>query len=322
MKDGVFGERSTQMQVVTDPAQLRSWRNCWVSIGNFDGVHRGHRAMLSRLTERAAEHRARSLVFTFDPSPLAVLHPPAAPPALTTRERKLELLATTGVDGVLVYPTDAALLSLTDAEFFQQMLIEQLDVAGLIEGPNFFFGRGRTGSIQTLAEYCVRMQRGLEIVPPLAWQDRMVSSTEIRGRLLDGEVAEANELLDSRYRLTGIVGSGAKRGRTIGFPTANLEQVATVVPAPGVYAGRALAEGKWWTAAMNVGPNPTFQETRQKLEVHLLGYSGDLYGQPVSFEFWNRLRDIHKFAGLEELIAQLNRDLAATRELVESGAAR
>jgi riboflavin kinase/FMN adenylyltransferase len=186
----------------------------------------------------------------------------------------------------------------------------------MVEGTNFGFGRDREGNIDTLAALCRAHGLDLEVVPPLELAGVPVSSSRVRRTLQSGDVSEAAALLGRPYRLSGIVGTGQRRGQTLGFPTANLEQVVTVIPGDGVYAVRAWHAGSSWPAAANVGPNPTFGEQARKLEVHLIGYEGDLYGEPLAIEFLERLRDTRPFSGVSQLVAQLRDDVAKAREIV------
>lgn len=300
---------------LTDAASIRGG---YVSIGNFDGVHRGHRSMIAALIGRARTARAPAVVFTFDPHPIALLRPQQSPPPLTTAERKLELLAECGVDAVVVYPTDAALLGLSPREFFDRVVVRQLAAQGLVEGPNFQFGHERAGNVRMLDEFCGAAGMSLDVVPPVSVGDQLVSSTTIRRLVLEGNVKSAANLMGSRYRIRGRVTQGARRGRTIGFPTANLEQVRTVLPCDGVYAGRARVGEAWFAAGINVGPNPTFAEQVHKVEVHLIDFAGDLYGSELDVEFLDRLRDTVPFAGIDALQDQLGRDMSRVRALAEA----
>ena len=303
------------MKLFRGLADSGAMRGGFVSIGNFDGVHCGHRSMIALLVERAREHGVPALVFTFDPHPICLLRPQHAPPPLTTTARKLELLETCGVDGVIVYPTDRALLDLTPRAFFEQIIQGSLAAGGLVEGPNFFFGRDRAGDVVLLAELCSATGVRLDVVPPLAIGDMLVSSTEIRRLIQQGRVKTAGELLGAPYRLQGMVGEGARRGRTLGFPTANLSEVATVMPADGVYAGRVSVDGNLHIAAINIGPNPTFAEQNRKVEVHLLDFRGDLYGRSLEVDLLDRMRDTVPFADIEALRSQLERDILQARAL-------
>jgi len=288
-----------------------------VAIGNFDGVHRGHARLIERLRQKAAEVGGPVTVFTFDPHPVVLLRPQAAPPPLTWSERKAELLAGFGVDAVIVYPTDLALLELSPRDFFERIVVGALRAKAMVEGPNFRFGRERGGDIHLLRDFCARAGVTLDIVEPAADGDGVISSSRVRERIREGDVDAARDMLTQPYRVRGMVVPGARRGGSLGFPTANLEAVDTLIPGWGVYAGRALVDGKSWPAAVNIGPNPTFGEHGFKFEVHLIGFDDSLYGQPLEVDFLSRLRDIHPFGSREELTRQLQADVHAAAETVQ-----
>lgn len=285
-----------------------------LAIGNFDGVHRGHAVIAQRLLAKAKEVGGKSLAFTFDPHPAALLRG-KSPPPLTTTERKAELLGELGVEGMVAYPTDHRLLGLAPEAFFQEIIVEQLAARTMIEGPDFRFGHQRAGTIDHLQALCDRRQMTLEIVPPLVDGSAAVSSSRIRERVSQGDVTEAARLLGRPHQVSGEVETGAKRGRTIGFPTANLARIDTLLPSPGVYAGRAIHSQGTSAAAINIGPNPTFGEQGLKVEVHLIDFQGDLYGQRIAVEFLARIRDVKKFDGVAELVDQLQRDVEQARTL-------
>jgi riboflavin kinase/FMN adenylyltransferase len=225
------------------------------------------------------------------------------------------MLEQCGVDCTLVYPTDQALLDLTPRLFFDEIVLGKLSARGLVEGPNFRFGHDRAGDIDLLSSFCSAAGLVLDVVPPLEIRGLLVSSTEIRRLVQAGDVRSASELLDGPYRLRGRVARGAERGRTLGFPTANLEQVGTVLPRDGVYAGRVCVDDVWYGAGINVGPNPTFAEQSHKFEVHLIDFQGNLYDRWLDVELLDRLRDTTPFAGLDALRQQLQRDIARAREI-------
>lgn len=304
------------MRRITDleqfPADLRRGA---VTIGNFDGVHRGHARIVERLTEWARRVQGPAIAFTFDPPPAALLRPESQPPPLTWLDRKAELLAELGLDALVVYPTDRALLGLGPREFFERIVVERLGARAMVEGPNFLFGRGRAGDVARLAGLCGERGLGFEVVEPLLEGGEMASSSRVRQAIQAGEVAAANRMLTRPYRVRGSVERGAARGATIGFPTANLAGIDTLLPAPGVYAGRAWVGGECWSAAIHLGPIPTFQVEQTVLEVHLLDFQGDLYGQQLEVELLDRVRGVEKFAGIEPLRDQLQRDIARVREI-------
>lgn len=291
-----------------------SLRGGAVSIGNFDGVHRGHARIVERLLAKAKEVAGPAIVFTFDPHPVRLLRPDKAPPPLTWTDRKGELLAELGVDAVVAYPTDETLLSLTPDDFFATIVQNKLAARAMVEGPNFFFGKDRAGNVELLARMCFAAGVQLEIAQPLVIGEGYVSSSRVRQLIAAGNVDQARELLTQPYRIRGMVIHGAARGGKIGFPTANIDAIDTLLPAYGVYAGRAYVNEARWPAAINIGPTPTFGEHAVKVEAHLIGFRGSLYGQPLEVEFLSRLRGVQKFAGVDALKSQLQQDVRDTLE--------
>lgn len=289
-----------------------------LTVGNFDGVHRGHVAMLSQLKKLSIQLGLPAVVVTFDPPPLAILAPDRVPPRLTTVEQKVALLRANGVDDVIVWPASRELLSLTAEQFFEHVVRDQLKCRGIVEGPNFCFGRARAGTVDLLKQLGAASDILVIISDASESGGAMISSSQIRAALSAGDVSQARELLGRPYAITGTVVSGAQRGRLLGFPTANLGGVETLIPPPGVYAGRTTIQGTDWPVALNIGPNPTFGEDQLKLEAHVVGYAGDLYGQRISIKFFGHLRGVHKFTGVDELRAQLARDIAASVELFDA----
>ncbi len=292
-------------------------QNGAVAIGNFDGVHLGHRQLVQRLIEHARKVDGAAIVFTFDPHPARLLRPAEAPPPLTWSERKAALLAELGVDAMIAYPTDEALLSLSPRDFFDTVVCGQLSARAVVEGPNFRFGHGRQGDVHRLSAFCRQAGIELEIVAPLMIDGQYISSSRVRESVRSGDVDFAREMLTRPYRIRGLVTHGARRGASLGFPTANVEAVDTLLPAPGVYAGRAWAADTRWPAAIHIGPNLTFGEQTLKVEVHLIGYQNSLYGEPLEVDFLSRLRDIRPFASVKELKNQLQRDVRTAGETAE-----
>jgi riboflavin kinase/FMN adenylyltransferase len=294
-----------------------AYRGGYVSIGNFDGVHRGHQSIVSTLVAKARQAGVPAVVLTFNPHPIHLLRPHHAPPSLSSLDRKAELLQGCGIDCVIAYPTDEALLDLTPEQFFEGIIRSELNVLGLVEGPNFFFGRDRAGDIETLHSLCDAAGLSLDIVPALQFGDRMVSSSAVRSDIAAGRVSHAVELLGHPYRLQGNVVKGAERGSDIGFPTANLEQIETLLPGDGVYAGMAQVGGTSFAAAINVGHNPTFGEAKRKVEVHLIDFTGDLYGERLDVDLFEQLRDIVQFDSVEDLKQQLSSDVEHARAVAK-----
>jgi riboflavin kinase/FMN adenylyltransferase len=302
-----------------------------VAIGNFDGVHVGHAAIVRRLLERAAAVGGSAIVFTFDPHPVRLLRPEQCPPPLTWTERKAELLAALGVDWIVAYPTDESLLELSPQEFFRRIVQEALAARALVEGSNFYFGRNREGTIERLEQLTIAAGMSLDVVPPVEMDGAIVSSSRVRDLIRRGELQQANRLLSSPYRIRGMTTHGAGRGAKIGFPTANLGAIDTLLPAEGVYAGKAWVNpisrgvpnrdkdcGKSYPAAINLGPSPTFGDATPRVEVHLIGLDEPLYGQPLEVDFLARLRDIRPFESPAALAAQLKCDIEAVKRLTNS----
>jgi len=296
----------------TPPSAYRSGA---VSIGNFDGVHRGHVALVEDLRRNARAIAGPAVALTFDPHPLQLLRPEQFQPPLTVVADRIEWLHAAGADHVLILRTTRELLGLRAAEFFERIVREGLAAHAVVEGSNFGFGRDREGDVAMLKALCERHGIASIIVPPLLVDDIPVSSSRVRNCVVAGKVREAAELLGRPYRLRGIVGTGQRRGQTLGFPTANLERVETVVPGDGVYAVRVLLDGDSWPGAANVGPNPTFAEKARKIEAHLIDFHGDLYGRPLVVDFLERLRDTRPFASVADLRKQLTEDVRQARRL-------
>jgi riboflavin kinase/FMN adenylyltransferase len=305
------------VEISTDDRPPPACRGGAVAVGNFDGVHLGHAALVARLRTTADRVGGPAVAVTFDPHPIALLAPERLLPLLTTPADRGDLLQRAGADHVVILRTTPELLRLEARELLDTVLADRLAAKAAVEGFNFRFGRGRAGDLELLRHWCRR--RGIEftVVGRQAVDCAVVSSSRVRTALEAGDVAAAARLLGRPYRLRGVIGTGAKRGRTLGFPTANLTEPATLVPGDGVYAVRTwLADGSTWPGAANIGPNPTFGEQARKLEVHLIGFEGDLYGQPIAVDFIARLRDTRPFAGPAELSEQLRADVEQARRAI------
>lgn len=288
-----------------------------ITLGNFDGVHLGHRALVQATRRWADRLGGPAVALTFDPPPGRLLAPGSDRPPLLTLDDRVTLLHQAGADHVAILNTEASLLSLSPEAFVEDLLIRGLLTRAVIEGFNFRFGRGREGDTATLRRLCSAADIAFEEVPPCQVRGEPVSSSRIRAALAAGDVTQAAELLGRAYAIAGPVVSGAKRGRTLGFPTANLDPVETFLPAEGVYAVRVtLPDGATVAGAANIGANPTFGEDARKIEIHLLDYQGDLYGTRLSVAFVARIRATVRFTSVADLRAQLDRDIAATRDLV------
>lgn len=292
-------------------------RGAFVTVGNFDGVHQGHRALLSRLRRRADAVGAPALALTFDPHPATLLRPAEAPVPLVWPAREVELLREAGATEVGVFRTGPWLLELSAREFFDRVIREQFGARGMVEGPNFAFGHDRRGDVAILREWCAADGIEFEVVEGTRIDGELVSSSRIRRALVAGDVVEAARLMARPHRIRGTVGRGAGRGAGLGFPTANLVGIDTLIPGDGVYAARAFVDGPGpsYPAACNIGPNPTFGDQARKVEAHLLGFSGDLYGRRVELDFLERLRETRRFDGLDGLLRQVRADVEETRRV-------
>lgn len=294
-----------------------SCRGGVVSIGNFDGIHAGHCCLLARLRHRARMLGVPAIAVSFEPHPFRVLRPEHAPPALTWPERKVELLRAAGADGVVLYRTTPAMLDLSAREFFTQIVLGRLVARGMVEGRDFGFGKGREGNIASLETLCREEGISLDVVEMKQGDGQSVSSTRVRAALAAADLAAAANMLGRPHRIRGTVVHGDHRGRTLGFPTANLADVLGLLPAEGVYACRAWRGGRPIDAAANVGPNPTFGIRERKVEVHLLDFDDDLYGEVLDLDFLAHVRAVQPFKDLDALRARLTLDVTLVRSHCE-----
>lgn len=288
-----------------------------LSIGNFDGVHLGHVRLVERLLAMAAKVGGPAVVFTFDPHPAQILRPQAAPTPLAWIKQNTLLLRQLGVDAVVAYPANEAFLQLDARQFFQHIVCERLEAKAMVEGSNFFFGHNRGGTISVLHEFCAKADMPLEVVDPIEIGGQVVSSSRIRQLVTSGQMEQAGSLLGRPYRIRGEVVRGEKRGQELGFPTANIERIDTLLPGEGIYAATVCRAATSYPAAVSIGANPTFGEEILKVEAHLVGYEGSLYDERIEVDFLARLRDTERFDSPHELVTQMREDVAATRRIVE-----
>jgi riboflavin kinase/FMN adenylyltransferase len=308
------------MQVIRDNQPSVSSKRSVVTIGAYDGVHRGHQAVIGQVRKEAQQLGCQSVVVTFDKHPASVVRPASAPKLLTDLDQKLELLQQTGIDATLIVEFNRERSTEDPALFVKRVLVDTLRARVVVVGEDFHFGFNRGGNVAMLRELGKQFDFQVEPVKLIARPDGVeepVSSTSIRRALAGGQVEIATNLLGRAYEMRGVVVNGDKRGRSIGFPTANVEVPnAMCLPADGVYAGRFRCDdGSVHACAINLGRRPTFFEhaDHSLLEAHLLDFSGDLYGQKVSVTFEHFLRSERKFDGLEAIKTQLQLDVAAAR---------
>ncbi len=293
------------------------------TVGTFDGVHRGHQLVLERLAERARFKGLPAVLVTFEPHPLEVVNPAAAPPLLTLGDEKSEVLAESPVDYVVVLPFTPTLARYEAPDFVDHVLMARLGVKELLIGYDHGFGRGRSGDADVLKALGSARGFDVTVVEPVNGSDaRPISSTTIRRAIAGGDLARAADGLGRAYSIGGIVQQGDQRGRTMGFPTINLGQPSPrkLLPPEGVYAVRVQTPHGTFGGMMNLGPRPTFGDTTSSLEVHCFEMRGELYGTRVRVDLLARLRETQKFDGVDALRAQLARDESAARAvLAEAG---
>jgi riboflavin kinase/FMN adenylyltransferase len=288
-----------------------------VTVGFFDGVHLGHQAVITRTVSIARARALPSIAVTFDRHPREVFAPGTEPRQLTSPARKADLIEALGVDTLLVLEFTEEFSRLPADEFAKQILVERLGAEHVVVGENFTFGHKALGNVGTLVDLGRTLGFGAEGVPLLEVAGRTVSSTAIRQALADGDVTWPRLALGRRYRVDGRVGEGAGRGRTLGWPTANLDlPPKMLLPGKGVYAGKATLPAGRWTAAVNVGTNPTFGVEPLHLEAFLLDFDGDIRGEEMSVEFWERVSGEERFESVDALVEKIADDVRRIRELV------
>jgi riboflavin kinase/FMN adenylyltransferase len=281
-----------------------------VTVGSFDGVHLGHQAVLREIDRRARAAGRASVLVTFDPHPLEVVNPDAAPPLLTTGPERLEILALSPLDYVVLLRFDRYLAGLTPEEFVREVLLERCAVQELVIGHDHGFGRGRSGDVETLRRLGAVHGFEVDVVDPVDFGGQPVSSSRIRRAVAGGDLTSAAAMLGRPYGVVGRVEQGERRGRLLGVPTINLSAIPhrKLLPPDGVYAVRVEWRGGGGGGMMNQGPRPTFQDGRRVLEAHIFDFDGDLYGEWVRIEWVKRLRDIERFDSVEHLKKQLQHD--------------
>ena len=298
------------------PAELRG---VFVTIGNFDGIHLGHRYIFAKMIEEALQVGCKTVVISFDPHPKMVLHPDKRPFYLiSSSEEKIRLLGEIGIDAYIILPFSLEYAQTTAEEFVRDMLWEKLRIRKIIIGHDYTFGHGKKGNEVFIAEEGRRLGFAVEAMNPFRIGDEIVSSTKIREAILRGDVHFAATLLGRPYNISGRVVPGDQRGLELGFPTANVEANKELLPLRGVYAVRCLLRGKSLDGVLNIGFNPTFSGGKLTIEVHIFDFNEDIYGEMLDVLFIERIRDEVRFAGPKELIAQINKDVSQARELLSS----
>jgi riboflavin kinase/FMN adenylyltransferase len=302
------------------------WGHCVVTIGVFDGVHRGHAEIIGKAVDLARQRGVPSVLITFVPHPSEVVRPGSHPPVLTTIVRRAELVEELGVDVFLPLPFTLEFSQMPPDEFAHLVLVEKLHASGVVVGENFRFGHKAAGTVGLLEQLGSRFGFTAEGISLLRTGDTPLSATYVRSCVQAGDMEAAAEALGRPHRVDGIVERGDQRGRELGYPTANLRSDQwAAVPADGVYAGRVVRLDEWGrtvagpplgAAAISVGTNPTFDVRQRRVEAYVLDFEGDLYGDAIGIEFVTRLRGMEKFDSVDALVTQMHADVARTRDLL------
>jgi riboflavin kinase/FMN adenylyltransferase len=295
------------------------FRGAVVTIGNFDGVHLGHRYIFDKVIRESRQKKCRAMVITFEPHPKLVLHPERKPFYLiTSLEEKIARIAETGVDGLLLLPFSLEFSYTTAREFVHSILGNKLRIKKIFIGHDYTFGRDREGNETLLACFGQQLGFDVEVISALKVGDTVISSTLTRNAILEGRVKEAAAYLGRPYNLSGVVIVGHRRGKDLGFPTANLRPDKVLAPARGIYAVRLLLEDKAHQGVLNIGFNPTFADNALSVEVHIFDFDEDIYGKRLEVLFIDRIRDERKFDGPAQLVEQIRRDVETAREILSA----
>ena len=300
---------------ISDP-----FHNAVITIGNFDGVHLGHQALFQEVIERASEIHGTSLAMTFEPHPIRVLQQNGHPPLITLYEQKIELIERTGIDVLICVPFTRDFAAIPAKEFLEEILIRRIGMKVFVVGGDYAFGRNREGNLDFLKSSSIRHQFQLVVADWIQSQSNgkaRISSTRIRELVMDGEVTGARKLLGRHYQIRGTVEHGRNRGgKLLGFPTANIRLCDELAPKTGVYAVTVECVGGRFKGVANIGYSPTFDDHIYTVEVHILDFDRNIYGEKIRVNFIERLRDEVKFSGIQALIEQIQNDVKAAREII------
>ncbi|SVC67597.1 uncharacterized protein METZ01_LOCUS320451 [marine metagenome] len=309
------------VDLTLSPGVPRDDRGTVVTIGTFDGIHRGHWEVFSEIRRRAEVSDSRSLLVTFHPHPLTIIKPDLAPLMLTTPIEKKEILAESGLDYVVFLSFTQVLAKYTPRRFVEEILVGRIGLSELVVGYDHHFGRGRAGDVDTLRILGQELGFDVDVVEPVETNGTPISSTQIRKALLSGDMVSASEALGRPYSLRGLVVRGDQRGRALGFPTANLDvraggEGSKLIPPPGIYAVRGIVRSGTYDGALHLGPRPTFRGSPPTIELHLLDFHEDVYGEEVRVDFVRYLREIEPFQSSEALIHQMREDVNQARKVL------
>ena len=305
------------MSVISDLQQLKEpLINPVLTIGNFDGVHKGHLALFDTVKKRAKSIGGQSALMTFDPHPIKVMKPGNGPLLITLTRQKLELIEDANIDVIFCIPFTKEFASISADEFVEDILVDRIGIKEIVVGYDYTFGQGRKGDIALLQEMGMALGFMVHVVEPVHVGNRLVSSTSIRKLVQEGYLSEAKQLLGRDYQICGTVVRGKNRGgRLLGFPTANLELIDELVPKVGVYAVKVVIEDQSFNGVTNIGYNPTFGKGPFSVETHLLDFKEDLIGKSIRVKFIKRLRDERPFGSIKDLADQIGRDVLSAKKL-------
>ena len=294
----------------------RKFRNPVLTLGNFDGVHLGHQRIFEELKEEARKIDGEAIVFTFDPHPLQILNPQRCPPLITPFKKKLMLMERSGIDVLIVATFDLSLANIMPEAFVKQILVDEIGAKKILVGYNYYFGKDRKGNVGMLIRLGEKFGFEVKVIEAMKVNDIPVSSSKIRELIQDGKMADAAQLLGRNYLLIGKVIWGADRGKQLGFPTANLEILNGLYPKTGVYAVEVIMGDKTYPGVADVGYNPTFGQNPLSVEVHILNFSRDIYGEEIQLIFLERIRDEKAFENPDSLARQIRKDIAVARKIL------
>jgi riboflavin kinase/FMN adenylyltransferase len=307
------------MSIIKDLSELKSpLQNPVLTIGNFDGVHKGHLALFEKVKQIAKKINGLSVVMTFDPHPIKVLRSGNGPPVITPTPQKLRLIKQAGIDVILCLPFTKEFATLSAKDFVEKILVQKIGVKCIVVGYDYAFGRNREGNIDFLKKMAQQYQFKVEVVGPVSVNGTVVSSTKIRNLVQEGKLEEAKTLLGRNYEVTGTVVKGKNRGaKLLGYPTANLKLIDELTPKSGVYAVKVHIDDKTYKGVANIGYNPTFGNGAFSVETHIIDFDKNILGREIRVEFVKRLRDEKKFKGPSELAEQIKKDIQNARKVLE-----
>ncbi|RLB10631.1 MAG: riboflavin biosynthesis protein RibF [Deltaproteobacteria bacterium] len=308
------------MSIIRDLSELKSpIQNPVLTIGNFDGVHRGHLALFDKVKQIAKEINGLSVVMTFDPHPIKVLSNGNGPPVITPTPQKLRLIKEAGIDIILCLPFTKEFATISAKDFVEKILVQKIGVKYIVVGYDYAFGKNRQGNIEFLKKMAEQYGFKVEVVNPVSINGTIVSSTKIRNLVQEGKLEEAKILLGRNYQVTGTVIKGKNRGtRILGYPTANLKLIDELTPKTGVYAVKVHIDNKVYKGVANIGYNPTFGNGAFSVETHIIGFDKNILGKEIRVEFVKRLRDEKKFKSPSELAEQIKKDIQEAQKVLDA----